>query len=323
MPDPTPPGTRRRWLAAAALLVVAVVMGLTFLATKLALVSVHPFTLALLRFLVASAVLAPTHAILKRAAPVPKRLPWPTLALLGLTGVTLFFVFQNLGLVYTTASATSLILATTPALTAALSIALLREPMSLLRGLGIVVSVSGAAIIALSSAASGSASNPLLGDLLVFGAALSWTVYTVAGKRISLDVPPLTVITYGIFLGTALLVPFAAYECIRYGLPVLDGGAVFAILYLGIAASALAFFLFNFALVHVEASTAPIYLNLSPVVAVAGAVIFLGESFQPIELLGGFLIIAGVYVAERRHSATGPRKIQPPAVANSDALERP
>ncbi len=85
-------------LAVATLSTVAIVFGLTFLATKVALCDVYPFTPALFRFLTASVILLPALWLSMRGSSERKILPWPQLIVVGLTGVTLFYVFQKFGL---------------------------------------------------------------------------------------------------------------------------------------------------------------------------------------------------------------------------------
>jgi drug/metabolite transporter (DMT)-like permease len=69
-----------------------------------------------------------------------------------------------------------------------------------------------------------------------------------------------------------------------------------SILYLGALSSAGCYLLYNWSLVHLDASQAANYLNLLPIVGVAIAVVFLGEAVIPVQLLGGALVLFGVWL---------------------------
>jgi len=132
-----------------AMVAVMLIFGFTFIATKVALREVRPFTLALLRFCIASALLLSLLGFARRAIELQKGLPWGRLGLMGLMGVTIFFLLQNLGLVYTTASEASLILGSIPILTVGLSALFLKERLSLSRAIGALVSGVGVALVVL------------------------------------------------------------------------------------------------------------------------------------------------------------------------------
>src|SRR5687767_11803744 len=154
-----------RIVAILSLLLVMLLWGTSFVVTKAILDEVPPLLLALLRFAVASALLVPFAHFRGRPAVPPRSLPLGTLCLMALTGVTVFIIFTNLSLVYTTVTDASLIQASIPAVTAVLAFAILREPLTRLRLLSIGASVVGVALIVLAGGHGGEAPNPLLGDL--------------------------------------------------------------------------------------------------------------------------------------------------------------
>ncbi|MCL4369415.1 MAG: DMT family transporter [Chloroflexi bacterium] len=132
------------------------IWGLTFVPSKVALAEMGPFTLAVLRFSLALIVIL---GVALKGHPHPSRwrkLSFGTLALLGFTSVTLYFGLQNLGLARTSASEAGLVSGSVPAITALLSALTLRERISSLRWLGIVLSITGVAAVVLAGQSSGS-----------------------------------------------------------------------------------------------------------------------------------------------------------------------
>jgi drug/metabolite transporter (DMT)-like permease len=253
--------------------------------------------LALLRFVIASLLLLPL-AQSRGGLALPRPLPLGKLVLMGLTGVTIFFAGSNLGLVYSSAADAALIQGAIPAVTTVLAVAVLRERVDRWRVGGIAVSLLGVGLIVLTGSPTASAPNPLLGNLLTFVAVFSWAIYTMLGKSLG-GVSELVVTAYSVLFGTILLVPFAAYELRDQPTLVVAPTSWLVVLFLGAGASGVAFLLWNYALRVLDASLAASYINLIPLIGVATAAVFLGESLSPSQLLGGALILAGIWLATR------------------------
>lgn len=283
--------------ASAALVLVMLIWGSTPVVTKSALTEMPPLLLAFLRFWIASALLVPLVQSRGGLALLPRPLPFGTLVVMGLTGVTLFFITFNLSLSYTSASQGSLIQGSLPAVTTALATLTLGERMERKRVMGIGVSTVGVALIVLTGG-SDDAPNPRLGNLLMLGAVLSWAVYTILGKRLR-QVSGLAVTTYSSFLGALFLLPAGAYDLVLHPLVDISLGTWLAVLYLGAGASALAYVLWNSALQVLEAGQAAIFTNLIPLVGVVSAAIFLGETLNLQQLLGGALVLVSVWFVVR------------------------
>jgi drug/metabolite transporter (DMT)-like permease len=273
------------------------IWGLTFVPTKIAIAEMGPFTLAALRFCLALAVLLP---VASRSGLTPaqlRRLPWLTLAALGLTGVTLYFGLQNLGLARTSATEAGLISGCVPAVTAAMSAVVLRERLPVTRIIGIIGSVAGVAVMVLaSSPASG---GSLEGDLLMLAGALAWAAYTLLNKGSGGKLPESVLLASTMAFGLLFLTPPAAYELATAAFGPVSAEGWLSLLFLGLAGSAAAFFCWNAALRHLDASEASTYINLVPLVTVLSAALMLGERPTTSQVVGGGLVIAGVYFASK------------------------
>ena len=280
-----------RTLAVLALVGANAIWGASAVASKAVLVHVPPMTLACLRVAIALAVLLP---LLARTGSRPTR-GGPT-ALLGLTGVALFCLFQNVGLGYTSAATTALINGGIPVLTALLAAVLFGERLGARRLAGLLVSVGGvAAIVLLGPSATLSASA--IGTLFPVASAVSFAAYAVLGRRIFDAGNALAIVAGSTCYGLLFLLPGAGLELATVGLGPLTMRDVLLLLYLGVGCSALAFVLCGYGLAHLEVGQGAVFGNLKPLVGVALAIALLGESLTIGHLGGGALVLMGVVLA--------------------------
>jgi len=291
----------RRAYGIAALLAAVLLWGSTFIITKLILQSIGPFALTFLRFFIGFLGLLPFAL---RQGFRPRLIFQPAFLLFGLTGIALFYSLQNLGLVYTSAGNASLIESSIPAVTALLSVWFLRERLPVWRWMGIGLSIAGVVLVSSSSPLG---AGSLLGDALVFGAVLAFAVYTIQGRRLVLDHPPVVTTTASFGAGLLFLLPGLLWESTAAGLPHLGISGWAVLLYLGLGTSALPMFLWNYSLQSLNASEAALYTSLVPVAGLAFAVLF-GEGVRLLQLLGGAMAIAGVWLGH--HSASAVHSLQ-------------
>jgi len=282
-----------RVFAALSLLLVMLIWGSTFVVTKAAVADVPPLLLAFLRFALASAILVPTAQAHGGLSALPRPLPLRELALMGLTGVAIFFAGFNLALAHTTATDGALIQGTIPAVSALVAAVVLGERLGPGRALGIAASVAGVALVVVAGGGSDAAPNRVLGNLLMVGTVVAWVVYSLVGRRLR-AVSGLATTAYSTLLGTLVLVPAVAVELALRPRPTLTAEGLVAVAYLGVVASAFAFWLWNRALAVLDVAQATAFINLVPLVGVAGAALVLGEPFTLAHLVGGAFIVVGV-----------------------------
>src|SRR5215467_9249235 len=184
-----------------ALVLTIVMWGSALVVTKSLLQEMGPFTVGVLRFLIAWVLLAPFAFRQGYRLRLSVR---PTFQLFGLTGIALYIAMTNLGLVFTSASSAALVQASIPAVTTLLSVLVLKERVSRLQLFGIGLSIAGLLLVTgLSLSREGSA--PPVGNLLVFGSVVAWAVYTVQGKRLVSTFPWLVITTASISAGILCL----------------------------------------------------------------------------------------------------------------------
>lgn len=279
----------------AALLGAMGIWGGSYVVTDSVLGSIGPYSILLFRFVIAFALLAP---FAWRAGLRPRMLVQPIFLLFGFTGMVLHLALETVGLQYTSAGSAALVIATAPAVTLVASVLFLKEKLTPPRAIGIALSVAGAALVT-QARVSAEGGEELLGNLLVFAGVLAWGIYAVQGKKLSTSVPGIVSTAASAGAATLLIAPVAIGEIVAGTTPHFDEGSIAGILFLGAGANAAAFALWNISLKYVPASTAGSYINLVPVIGVILA-LMLGETMTLTQWIGGAVVMAGVWLTDRK-----------------------
>jgi drug/metabolite transporter (DMT)-like permease len=268
------------------------VWGLSFAVTRGAVRQIPPLTLACLRFFLAGVLLW----LVTRRQAVPLR-PGDGKWILALTlsGVTLYFAFENIGLKLTTASHGSLIIATIPLGTELVLAVRRRRWPRAATWLGSLAALTGVGLLVLRDRGMGTASAA--GDLLMFGAVACWIAYTFLIQRLSGRYPNLLLTAWIMLAGAASLLPAAGIELLFYPWPRPDAAAWGQVFFLGIVCSALGYDFWNRAVPVLGPGTINTLIYFIPLVGVAGGVVFLAEPLTFNLFIGGALICCGVVLA--------------------------
>jgi len=273
---------------------VAVIWGLTFLSTKVAVAELKPMTLALLRFVIATFLLPPIVRLSRTSLAIRWR-DVPLVALSGFMGITLYFFFENNGILRLSASESSIIIGTIPVLTLLVDMAVYRRKIRPGVKAGILLSFLGVALIVFRSEAAIASPD---GYLYMVGAALSWVIYTFITKPLGGKYPLLSITFWQIFFGMIGCIPFALLE--GQSVASLSSSVIFNVLFLGVLASAVGYWLYVLVLDKLGASRSSVFINLIPVVSVIASFVVFGERLAPLQLVGGAATIFGVYLATSR-----------------------
>jgi len=264
---------------------------------------VGPLTLAALRFVVGSALLA---ALLQRQTPEERRLgsDWPLLLAMGIAGVALFAPLQYLGLRYTTAANAALLQALAPLITGVLAALLIGERMSRYQTIGAVVGLLG--VLVLISGGSPTFWRTMessIGDLIILVAVTLWALYTVISRRVTAKRPVLSATGLSTFFGVPFLLVAMIWEWQTRSMQ-LTPGLVLAILYVGISPTVIGFLSWNGGVRRLGPSGAMVFYNTLPLYGALLAYLFLGEKIGWAHLAGGALIIgAGIWAARAQSRA--------------------
>lgn len=282
--------------AVLSLIFVMLVWGSSFSVTKIAVAELPPVYFAFLRFSVAAVILLLTLALRKKKNSV--KIPLGSITMMGLFGITLYYIFFNFSMLYTSASTGALLQGFIPVIIAVLAAGLLKEKIARLQLAGILVSVAGVILVGFVNVPKENAVDPFVGNLLMIICIFAWSFYTIISKKLA-SADPLSVITYTTAIGAAFLLPAVFIELRHQSWPSPSFSAWTAIIYLGAVASALCYYLYNKSLEQLSATQVGNFLNLDPVAGAAMAVIFLHEKILLLQVIGCVLILGGVWLSAR------------------------
>src|SRR5512137_2852350 len=283
----------RRLAGALSGLIAASIWGGMYVVSDAVLDVVPPATLVLLRYVIALPVLW-IAARLSRTRGI-QRVDWPKLGLTAFVGFGVSLLAQFAGTKLSTAAAGALITSATPAFIVLFAWLILRERASGRQWIGLGVATLGVLIVSLlgDQTATEAATNPLLGNLLLIVAAVSWALYSVLVKLHSQWYTALAITLAVTAFGIPIVAPVAAIELQTQTIGPLTLPAILGILYLGIGSTAIAFFLWNKSFELLDAATASLFFFAQPVVGALLSAIFLGEKLGWSFFAGGALILLG------------------------------
>jgi drug/metabolite transporter (DMT)-like permease len=296
----------------AAIIICVFFWGFSFISIKISVAIFPPMTLGMIRFSIALIFL---YFMKLKLAPkerlVLKDIPW--LCGAAISGVTLYFYFENTGVSMVSASEASIIVATVPILTmvaeyigdiilykrakkkAAENPNVVLPQKTILgarRWIGAVVSAIGVwFVVGASFAISGSA----LGYLFMLGSAISWIFYSFLTRKLFSLRSRIYIVVWQSFFGFIGFIPFALIEMSRWGNP--SPSIWMHIIFLGICCSALAYWLYAMSMDYLGVSIASVFINLIPVVTVIFGFFLLGDRLSVFQWIGAALVISGVYLA--------------------------
>ncbi|MEO8810753.1 MAG: DMT family transporter [Rhodanobacter sp.] len=272
-----------------------------------ALASFTPGEVAFARLAMGSVCFA--GLMLIRRAPLPVRRDWLRLAVLGVVGLSTYHLCLNYAETRIASGTASILIALTPAATAAVSAIWLRERLSarMLTGLG--VALVGVMLVVLASGKQVTF-QPMAALVLV--CVLVTAVFFVGQKPLFDRNGMLGVTAFTFFAGTLGALPFAGG--IGSALRLAPWSHIAALGYLGMGPTFVGYLAWNIALRKVSASQLASFLYFSPPIAVLIGWLWLHEQPHAVTLVGGVITVAGVALANGRRRALP----SPPPVATCE-----
>lgn len=270
--------------------------------------TVAPWTLAFLRWGLASLLLLPFAAAGVRRYASSLLAAWRQIALLGFLGMWVCGGVVYVSLAATTATHATLIYTTSPVFVVVLAALLARRALPLWQLLGTLFGAAGVTVIVLEG-------DPRtlidldfnVGDIGILICAVAWAVYTLVLRSEALrTLPTLTLFLAIMIAGTLCLTPFMFYE-VASGTGWPTGGKAWAsIVALAIVPSLLSFSSYQYSIKTVGAPLTSVFMYLFPPYGVALSVVFLGERLALYHAVGFALIVAGIALAGRVAPDTRP-----------------
>lgn len=281
-------------------LFAVIVWGASFIATKVALRDLSPIAIVWLRFTMGVAILGLAVAM-RRQFSLPQRNEWGYFALLGFLGITFHQWLQSNGLQTSEASTTAWIVATTPVFMALLGWLVLKERLAVITSLGIALAFIGVLLVVskgdFASISVGKFGAP--GDVLILISSVNWAVFSVLSRRglksHHASLMMFYVMTFGWIFTSILFFAGAGLNEI----PNLTLNGWVGIVFLGVLCSGLAYIAWYDALQSLPAAQTGAYLYIEPLVAVVVAFFVLSEAITIVSLIGGGVILFGVWLVNR------------------------
>jgi drug/metabolite transporter (DMT)-like permease len=280
------------------LLLANLVYATSYVVTRVALDHVPPALLALGRLAIAAAVLWPVVRALEASAPAPSyRDAWRIVAM-GAVGFAGAFACSHWGLARSTATNAALLIIVEPVSIMLLSPALLGERLRGREAAGAAVALVGVVLVVLNGVpgVTHALAPQWRGDLLLVLAGVAYGAYTLIGRHVLARHSPLVVTARSIAWGAVVMVPLAVAEWLGGAWPAPNVAAIAGLLYLAVVITALGYLVWNWALARVSAPRASVFLTVQPIGGAVLGVVLLGEPLTAFTVVGGVLIVLGLWV---------------------------
>ena len=284
-------------LREASLLVAVFFLGTNPVAIKLAILDVPPLPFVAIRFILAGLVLLPVALLLGRGREIGRGDLLP-MAGVGFVGVAMNNAAVTLGVSMTTASNTALIYAATPIWGILLGLALGLESPRLWGIAGVALAVLGVGVVVYGGL--GGRGSSLEGDLLVVAATVCWGSYAVLSLPLLRTYSPIVVASYTMLFGGLAVLPLALPGFVDAGWGEVGAEAWGAVAYSTLLVAAYGFWAWQWGVSRVGANRVLVYQYLITLVGVAAGIALLGESLTINKVLGGAVILLGVYLARQQ-----------------------
>ena len=275
--------------------------GGTFIAGRLLADSVPPADAAFIRFVLAAIALGVLTRLIDRRLHLPPKNQLVRLLLLGFTGVFCYNICFFSGLHYIEAGRASLIIALNPMVITLGAVLLFGERLTLLQCFGLLISLMGAVLVIsngdLSLLFSGGFGR---GEIAIIGCVVSWAAYSLIGRSVLTSMTPLSAVFYSALFGALMLLPTTMIDGVPPDPSSYSSIDWLSLLFLGILGTAAGFSLYYRAITKIGATRSGVFINLVPLFSIMLAWMFLDETVNISVLVGGTILMSGVYLTNKK-----------------------
>jgi len=293
---------KKRLTAYLLLTLTAAIWGVAGPVIKATLAYIPPFTFLFWRFLLATTIFIPIFIFFfkKEKETLKSILP---IVPIGFLGIPLCLSFVFLGFERTTALDGTIIAALAPIFIVLGGVFFLKEKVTKLETLGLVVAIAGSVVMVSQPLLEGGgfARRNLLGNIFIILSDIVWAGYVIASKKEFKKHSPFVITAVSFFTGLVTIFPVALLEQLylpTQSLFYLNPAGLWGLLYMAIFSSVIAYFAFESGLRLIEASEATLFAYLQPIFAAPLAIFWLKESVTRPFLIGAGIIIIGVFLTE-------------------------
>jgi drug/metabolite transporter (DMT)-like permease len=293
------------------LLLMILIWGSNFSVVKYALRDFPEISFNALRLTIASAVFLGAIAVVRARARAGLRPPeppltrrdWVSLLFLGLIGTGFYQLLFLAGVARTSVANSSLIFGCTPVVVAIMASIAGHDRLTMPRWIGAALSFSG--IYTLVGLRAELSTATFAGDAMIFGAMLCWSLYSVGAQPLLKRHSPLVVTGWAMIAGTLVYLVFAAVPLWRTNWAAISTTSWILMTASALLALAFSYIVWYTAVQKIGSARTAIYSNLTPIVAMIVAAIWLGEQITRTQVAGATLILSGIALTRfaARHSA--------------------
>jgi len=282
--------------AYSALSAAVVIWGLSFVASKAALETIPPFSLIFFRFVLAG-ILFLAVAAFRGGLPRLTLRDHRKLFVMALFEPGLYFIFETIGLQYTTAQKAALIIAAIPVSVTLFARVFIKERIPVVSMSGVFLSLCGIGVLVVGDTGfEWSLGGALAGDLLIMGAVVTASLYMVVARDLGRTCSAWHITLFQILYGAVFYAPLFMLEVGHLDFARMSPYSIWAAVFLAVFATVAAYLCYNFGLTRIEASRAAVFINGIPVVTAVAAWAILGEMLNVVQAVGGFMVLVGVWL---------------------------
>jgi drug/metabolite transporter (DMT)-like permease len=284
-----------RLLPAAAAAATGILVGSAMVATRFVIDQTAPASLALLRYLIGFFCLLPP--VLMSARVQFERRDLAPIGLLGIIQFGILIALLNYGLQFIPSARAALIFATMPLLTMVLATILGYEKFTLVKTMGVLLTISGVAFALGEKAVKrGGPADQWIGELAVLASALSGAICSVLYRPYLRKYPTLLVSAFAMLASVGFLAILAWWEGFWESLPQFTPGGWLAVVFIGVS-SGIGYYLWLWALNHTTPTKVTVFLALSPVTAAVLGSLLLAEKIPVMLIFGVACVSLGLWIA--------------------------
>lgn len=282
-----------------AMLIAVTCWAANMVAIKEALGGFNPLALSVVRAIAAAFVFGILFLFLRdRSLLRLTRGQWLRLVLVAFFGITMNQILFIEGVAHTSVPHAALIVAIEPVMVLVLSVLMSLEALTALKFVGMTISFSGVVLLTYSKTAHGNHAG-WVGDLILMGEVVVFAYYTILMKDVAEQYDIITLNTAMFALGALMMIPFGADAVWHVHWSAIPVRAVLGLGFMIFFSSVIGYVLFAYALKGLTASRVAAFNYLEPVIATGLGIWLLHDRVGLLGMIGGGLILLGVYFTER------------------------
>ena len=279
-----------------AVMTAVVIWATSFIALKVAIGEVAPMVVVFFRMVIGSLAFLVVWPWIRNGINYQAG-DWKLLSAMALLEPCLYFIFEAQAMRFTSAGQAGMVTSMLPLMVAVAAYFHLKERNTPRQWVGLIIAVLGVVWMTLSGTESEQAPNPVLGNLLEFGAMVTAVGYTLLIKQLVQRYSAFVLTAIQTFVGTIFFLPLA----LSSDWPTdISFNAVSSIVYLGLVVSLGGYGLYNYSLTRIKASTSAGYINLIPAFTLFFSMLLLGERLVLTQWIAIGIIFFGVLLSQDR-----------------------